>query len=237
MSEANKELVKRWFEEVWNQGRKETIRELLAPDTVFNPGGQETIGAEGFYRFFDRMQAAFSDIHVIVHDAISEGDKVCVRWSVSMRHTGHGIGVSPTNKHVQTTGITVARIADQKFVAVWQNWDMLGLIQQINHEATVPTFIAVAKSEQDNVKQPGVGATIMGMIQLPEQWANTAREFSDKLSARGWKEIRIGLPDFSNWPWASMFADATSPSGEQFLCVVSQDDIGFQTLNQFFDSK
>jgi hypothetical protein len=39
---------------------------------------------------------------------------------------------------------------------------------------------------------------------------NTARELVDKLSARGWKEIRIGVPDWSNWPWASMFADATS---------------------------
>jgi hypothetical protein len=33
MSEAaNKELAKRWFEEVWNQGRESTIDQLLHPD-------------------------------------------------------------------------------------------------------------------------------------------------------------------------------------------------------------
>jgi len=34
MSEANKELAKRWFEEVWNKGRREAIAEMLAPDAV-----------------------------------------------------------------------------------------------------------------------------------------------------------------------------------------------------------
>ena len=29
MSEANKALVRRWFEEVWNQGREESIDELF----------------------------------------------------------------------------------------------------------------------------------------------------------------------------------------------------------------
>jgi hypothetical protein len=38
MSEANKALAKRWFEEVWNEGRSETIRELLAAEAVIQEG-------------------------------------------------------------------------------------------------------------------------------------------------------------------------------------------------------
>ena len=32
--DQKKALIVRWFEEVWNPGRRETIRELFAPDGV-----------------------------------------------------------------------------------------------------------------------------------------------------------------------------------------------------------
>jgi predicted SnoaL-like aldol condensation-catalyzing enzyme len=88
MSEANKKLAKRWFEEVWNKGRREATQEILAPDAVIQESGETVIGPEGFYPFFDRVQAAFSDIYVTTHDTIAEADKICLRWSCTMRHTG-----------------------------------------------------------------------------------------------------------------------------------------------------
>jgi len=103
-AEANKALAKRWFEEVWNEGRRETIRELLAAEAVIQEGNDASVGPEGFYPFFDCMQATFSDIHVTISDAISEDDKVCVRWLCMVRHTGNGIGISPANKTLHTTG-------------------------------------------------------------------------------------------------------------------------------------
>src|ERR1700682_4945149 len=142
MSEANKQLAKRWFEEVWNKGRREAIREILAPDAEIQESGEAIKGPEGFYPFFDRMQAAFSDIRVTFHNAIAEGDKVCLRWSCSMTHTGNGLGVPPTRKTLRTTGITVVRVANGKLVAGWQNWDMLGLMQQIKEEPMAATYMA-----------------------------------------------------------------------------------------------
>jgi SnoaL-like polyketide cyclase len=59
-----------------------------------------------------------------------------------MRHTGNGLDVPPTNRTVQITGMSVLRIAAGKFVAGWQNWDMLGLMQQIKDEPVAPTYIA-----------------------------------------------------------------------------------------------
>jgi steroid delta-isomerase-like uncharacterized protein len=140
--EADQELAKRWFEEVWNKGRRDAIAEILAPDAVIHDGGENILGPEGFYPFFDRMQAAFSDIHVIFHDAFSGADKVCLRWSCTMRHTGDAMGIPQTGKRLEVTGLTVVRVADGKLVAGWQNWDMLGLMQQIKGEPTAPTYIA-----------------------------------------------------------------------------------------------
>src|SRR5712692_9737863 len=131
VSEACKQLARRWFEEVWNQGRREAIGELLAPDALLHEGSTTALGPEGFYPFFDRMQAAFSDIRITVHDAIAEGDQVCLRWSGTMRHTGDGLGVPPTSEQFDITGISIVRIANNRLVERWQNWDMLGLAQLV----------------------------------------------------------------------------------------------------------
>jgi steroid delta-isomerase-like uncharacterized protein len=142
MSRPITEIAKQWFEEVWNKGRREAIAELLAPDAVIQESNEASTGPEGFYPFFDRMQATFSDIHVSFHDAITQDDEVSLRWSCTMRHTGEGLGMPPTNKTVHVTGISVVRIANGKLVAAWQNWDMLGLMQQIRGEVMAPTYIA-----------------------------------------------------------------------------------------------
>ena len=142
MSEANKELAKRFFEEVWNKSRRSAIAELLAPNGVIYDGGEAIHGPEGFYPFFDRMQATFSDIHITFNDAISEGDQVCLRWTADMRHTGGGFGIPPTGKTLHTTGISVIRVSGGKLIEGWQNWDMLGLIHQMRGERLGPTYIA-----------------------------------------------------------------------------------------------
>jgi predicted ester cyclase len=142
MSQTSKQLAQKWFEEVWNKRRREAIAEMLLPDSVVHEGAETVRGPEGFYAFFDRMQASFSDIHITIDDAVAEGDKVCVRWSCSMRHTGPGLGMAPTGKHVQTTGISILRTENDKMLEGWQNWDMLGLLQQINTEPKAATYVA-----------------------------------------------------------------------------------------------
>lgn len=141
MTDADRNLGARWFEEVWNQRRREAIAEMLAPHALIHDGDVATSGVDGFYEFFDRMHATFSDLRITVHDTIAEGDKLCVRWSCQAKHTGHGLRNSPTGKAVSTTGISIIRIAGGKIVEGWQNWDMLGLMQQIQGGGPAPTYI------------------------------------------------------------------------------------------------
>ena len=145
MSQANKALATRWFEEVWNKRRREAIDEMLLPQAVLYEGGKETKGPEGFQPFFDRMWAAFSDIHITIQDVIAEADMVCVRWSCTMTHSGDGLGMAPTNKKLETTGISIVRVADGMLAAGWQNWDMLGLMQQIQAQPRAATYIAAGE--------------------------------------------------------------------------------------------
>lgn len=142
MTEAERELGRRWYEEVWNLGRREAIAEMYAADGVLHDGEVTTQGPAAFYDFFNRIMATFSNLHLQIEDSIGEGDKLCTRWSCTAKHTGHGLGVEPTNKEVHVTGISILRVAGGQIVEAWQNWDMLGLMEQIQGGQRSPTYIA-----------------------------------------------------------------------------------------------
>jgi predicted ester cyclase len=54
-----------------------------------------------------------------------------IRWSSTGTHNGVFMGIPPTGKPTTVTGIDIFRIAGGKLVELWQNWDQLGLLQQI----------------------------------------------------------------------------------------------------------
>ncbi len=141
MTSEERDLGRRWFDEVWNKKRREAIAEMIAPDAVVHDGN-ETSGPEAFYQFFDRISSAFPDIHVDVDDPIVEGNKLCVRWISTGTHTGDGLGFPATHRSFRVTGISILRIEGGKFVESWQNWDMLGMMEQLRGAQPSPTFIA-----------------------------------------------------------------------------------------------
>jgi predicted ester cyclase len=141
MTELERDLGRRWFEEIWNQGRREAIAELLAPDGVIHDGDIDTIGPDGFYPFFERIRGTLSAIQVTVNDTLADGDRICVRWSCTGKHTGEGLGIAPTGVVVHVTGISILRVAGGKLVEGWQNWDMLGMMEQIQGLRKAATYI------------------------------------------------------------------------------------------------
>ena len=132
--EQNVELMRRWFREVWNEGRRQTIFDLIAPDGIGHgqlEDGGELRGPAEFAPLFERLRGAFPDMKMVVEDTFGAGDKVVVRWSGTMTHRGDHLGMAATGKAVRMTGITIARIRDQKIVEGWDNWDQLGMLKQI----------------------------------------------------------------------------------------------------------
>ena len=141
MTDSERALGSKWFEEVWNKGRRDAIPEMLAAGAVIHDGGTDSVGPQGFYAFYDRIRSAFSEIRVTVADIFAEDDKVVVRWSCSCKHTGEGLGFPATARTVSFTGISIIRIHEGKIAEGWQNWDMLGMIQQLQGTSTNATYI------------------------------------------------------------------------------------------------
>jgi steroid delta-isomerase-like uncharacterized protein len=134
MSEANIALAKRWYDEVWNQRRTATIAELLAPDAVAHnttEDGGDLIGPAAFLPFFQRIVGAFPDLKIKVEDVLAHGDKVVVRWTATMHHTGDSLGIPATYKPVSLGGMSWVRFANGQVVEGWDNWDKFAMLQQI----------------------------------------------------------------------------------------------------------
>lgn len=133
--EAQKKYVARWFEEVWNQSRREAIDEMFPEDCVLHDGRNEYRGPAEFKRFYDALRAQLSDVRITPLETISEGDMVCMRWSSTAKH-------STTSKHLEVTGMSILRFKDGRFVEAWQNWDQHGLLQQLEETANKSFFQA-----------------------------------------------------------------------------------------------
>ena len=134
MKADNKTLARRWFEEVWNQGRESTIDELFAPDGItFGLGEADTEvrGPAQFKVFFRNIRGAFPDLHVAVLDTVSEGDKVAVRFVVKGTHSGKGLPVPPTGRKIRVAGMCIVELAGGRLIKGWNNWDQLGMLQQL----------------------------------------------------------------------------------------------------------
>ena len=113
MSEENKAVVRRWFEEVWNQGREASIDELFPAEGVGHGLGDsesDVHGPEEFKPFAANIRGSIPDTHIRVEDILSEGDRVAVRVTLEGTHTGHGLGVPPTGRRVSIQGIILLRM-------------------------------------------------------------------------------------------------------------------------------
>ena len=122
------QLVSRWFEEVWNQGKREVIRELFPKDSVLHEGSVEVKGPEEFEKFYDEMHAQFSDFHFKTELSFAKDDLVCIRWKVDFKEkaSGHPILI---------TGTSIVRQKNGKFLEAWQNWDAAGVQAQLAERA------------------------------------------------------------------------------------------------------
>jgi steroid delta-isomerase-like uncharacterized protein len=134
MSEQNKALSKRNFDEIWNQRKLAVIDELVAANTVLHdpsvPGGKVN-GTQGYKQFVEIYLAAFPDIHFTINDQFADGDMVATRWTGDGTHKGALMGIPATNKRAAVTGITIDRYQNGKAVESWTNYDTLGMFQQL----------------------------------------------------------------------------------------------------------
>lgn len=131
----NSTLARRWFDDVWNKRRDETVHELLDPGAIDHLEGLVTHGVSEFFAARSFLLNAFPDFHITVEAAIAEGDDVAVRWSATGTHRGELLGVPATGNPVALQGITWLRFSSGRLVEGWDAWNQGRLMNELHAAA------------------------------------------------------------------------------------------------------
>ncbi len=130
--EANKRLVRRFFEEVWSTGDVSPRDAFLAPGYQGHiPGNAEPLSREGWGAWFAGFREAFPDARFTVEDMVAEGDRVAVRLTMRGTHRGSLNGIPPTGREVTVTGMSIERVVEGRIVEGWNQNDALGMLGQL----------------------------------------------------------------------------------------------------------
>ena len=124
---AQKALVRRFMEEVFNRGNLAVVDELWIPD-----------GIEGGKRAVENLRGAFPDYHRTIEAQVAEGDLVVTRWTMRGTHRGPyrsgalGRTLAPTGRRVAVPGTSIHRLAGGRIVESWvRGNDSVDLLLQL----------------------------------------------------------------------------------------------------------
>ena len=135
--EKNKAVLQRFWEEVWDKGELDVVDEIFHEKFVDHglAPGLTKQGPEGAKEAVMQFRNGIPDLYLKWHDMVAEGDKVLSLWEAGGTHTGplkggHGT-IPPTGKKAVIYGFTLNRLEDGRIIDAWDNFDMMGMLQQL----------------------------------------------------------------------------------------------------------
>jgi steroid delta-isomerase-like uncharacterized protein len=132
-TEENKRISWRLQEEVFGQGNLKSVDELLAPDYLSHAPGDPELsrGPEDIKQIVRAYHSAFPDINFTVEKQVAEGDMVVTRWIARGTHRGEFMGIPPSGRRIEVSGMSMDRISRGRIVENWNNWEALEMMRQI----------------------------------------------------------------------------------------------------------
>jgi len=128
----NKALVRRYYDEVFNERRVDLVDELAVQDYVeHDPFPGQGDGRADLRARVELILAAMNPLRFDVQDVVAEGDRVVVRWVQQGTQSGSFMGIPPTGRQYTMAGIDVHRLRDGRMAEHWHVVDLFGLLQQL----------------------------------------------------------------------------------------------------------
>jgi steroid delta-isomerase-like uncharacterized protein len=128
---TNRDVVSRFFAELWNQGFLEAAEQLIASNHVHHVASQDFHGPAGVRTLVTRVRTAFPDLKIEVVDVVESNDAVCVRWAATGTHLGPLGDFAPTGRRVSWGGLDLIRLRGGRIVELWGYNDALSVRDQL----------------------------------------------------------------------------------------------------------
>lgn len=135
--EENKEIARRFPEEVATEGNLDLIDDICAEDILDHSPMWEVRGRDALKEQSRAVFEAFGDFSATVEDVVAEGDMVAMRVTVRGTHDGEFMGLEPTGRSFEFGNMVFTRIEDGRIAERWVQPDLLGLLRQLGAE-TIP---------------------------------------------------------------------------------------------------
>jgi predicted ester cyclase len=131
-SEAQNKAVIRRFYEAFSANDQVAMKDVLAPELVaYTHANPDPQNRESMLQFIRDWNAIF-ETHFTIEEQIAEGEKVATRLTTRAIHNGgEYMGVPPTGKQAEISGISIETIKDGKIVERQVNSDWHGMMQQL----------------------------------------------------------------------------------------------------------
>ena len=131
VTQEQHDLIHRWFSDVLTNKQIDVLDELLAPDFIYYDPSDRVIslGSEGFKEWLRWYHTTFHNGQWLLHDVISSGDRIVVRYSGLVTYQG-GLFDIPVRdeERVKDMGIAIFSLKEGKINALWSAMCSLDLV-------------------------------------------------------------------------------------------------------------
>jgi steroid delta-isomerase-like uncharacterized protein len=130
-TDRNKQIVRRFIDEIFVAGRPETVDELLADDFVGHTWPSTGRPKDDLKAAIGMTRAALADIRFTIDDLIAEDDRVVARVTASARQVGEFMKMPASGKRYEIGEIHIFRLRDGTVVEHWHQFDQMGMMRQL----------------------------------------------------------------------------------------------------------
>lgn len=122
-AQENIAVLRRVFQEAFNENKMDVIDQCYAPDYDFDapalPGQPKPVGREAFKARVQAFAASFEGIRYEIQECIAEGDIVCTRFEFGGRHVKDFAGFATTGRDVKINGVHFSKFGDGLIQKTW----------------------------------------------------------------------------------------------------------------------
>jgi len=130
-SSDNRDIVRRFVDEVISRGELDRLDQLLTADYAYHAPGMEVRGPDAMKHVFGALRGGFPDWSETIEELVAEGDRVVFRVTGRGTHRGEFMGIPPTGREVSVAGVDIVRLTGDRIAEHWAVFDQFGMLQQL----------------------------------------------------------------------------------------------------------
>ena len=142
MASANpRDLVERFYQEVWNRADERAAHDILDPDFRFRASlGPQLRGPDGFVVYLRAVHAAIGNFTCTIEDMITTSDRAAAKMMFHGTHRAKFFGVEATGRAVHWSGAALFTMRGGRIAELWVLGDVDDLKRQLMPDEPARSF-------------------------------------------------------------------------------------------------